>query len=84
MNGLTLQPRNGSAAARSKFCTINITPSDLREDYLLYKRDRFIMNEERILTAIAEERLEVSRESLAEFYETRPAESLPAASQLVC
>ena len=31
--------------------TINLTPPDLREDYLLYKRDRFIMTEERILNA---------------------------------
>jgi biotin synthase len=48
--------------------TINLTPSDLREDYLLYKRDRFIMTEERILSAIHAEGLKPSEQSLAEFY----------------
>jgi biotin synthase len=48
--------------------TINITPSEFRGDYLLYKRDRFIMTEERILSAIAAEGLIPSRQSLADFY----------------
>jgi len=48
--------------------TINLTPQDFRENYLLYKRDRFIMTEERILTAIAAEDLEPSSQSLADFY----------------
>src|SRR5256712_12947748 len=48
--------------------TMNLTPSDIRGDYLLYKRDRFIMTEERILTAIEAEGLVASRQSLAEFY----------------
>src|SRR5438045_7901999 len=52
----------------TNLATINLTPSDMREDYLLYRRDRFIMNEERILTAIQAEGLEPSRESLADFY----------------
>jgi biotin synthase len=51
--------------------TINITPSEFRGDYLLYKRDRFIMTEERILTAIAAEGLIPSRQSLADFYRAR-------------
>ncbi len=51
----------------ANLCTINLTPDDLREDYLLYKRDRFIMTEERILEAIAAEGLEPSRESLEGF-----------------
>ena len=51
--------------------TINITPSEFRDDYLLYKRDRFIMTEERILTAIAAEGLMPSRQSLSDFYHTR-------------
>jgi len=51
--------------------TMNLTPSDIRGDYLLYKRDRFIMTEERILTAIEAEGLTPSRQSLAEFYRTR-------------
>ncbi len=48
--------------------TINLTPSALREDYLLYKRDRFIMTEERILSAVEEEGLVPSAQSLAEYY----------------
>src|SRR3954447_435925 len=35
--------------------TINLTPSNVREDYLLYKRERFIMTEEIILNAIQAE-----------------------------
>ena len=48
--------------------TINLTPADERENYLLYKRDRFIMTEERILNAVAAEGLEISPLSLADFY----------------
>lgn len=51
--------------------TINLTPEDVRENYLLYKRDRFIMTEERILNAVAAEGLEPSRQSLADFYATQ-------------
>ena len=48
--------------------TINLTPPEVRGDYLLYKRDRFIMTEERILSAISAEGLTPSQQSLAEFY----------------
>jgi len=51
--------------------TINLTPSEFRKDYLLYKRDRFIMTEERILKAIAAEGLTPSTQSLEDFYKTR-------------
>jgi biotin synthase len=51
--------------------TINLTPSEFRENYLLYKRDRFIMTEERILNAIAAEGLAASTTSLSEFYHIR-------------
>ena len=47
--------------------TINLTPPDLREDYVLYKRDRFIMTEERILSAIEAEGLRPSKQCLADF-----------------
>lgn len=52
--------------------TINLTPSKLRDQYLLYRRKRFIMTEERILEAISREGLEVSGQSLADFYQTQP------------
>lgn len=51
--------------------TMNLTPSEFRGDYLLYKRDRFIMTEEKILSAIADEGLTPSRQSLSDFYGTR-------------
>ena len=51
--------------------TINLTPSEVRGNYLLYKRDRFIMTEERILSAIAAEGLVPSPQSLADFYRAR-------------
>lgn len=38
--------------AGANLATINLTPSEWREDYLLYTRDRFIMDEERVLGAI--------------------------------
>jgi biotin synthase len=48
--------------------TINLTPEDVRGDYVIYKRDRFIMTEDRVLNAIAAEGLSPSREGLAEHY----------------
>jgi len=51
--------------------TINMTPADLREDYLLYKRDRFIMTEEIILNAIEIEGLRPSKTGLAAHYHSR-------------
>ena len=51
--------------------TINLTPSDVRGDYLLYRRNRFIMTEERILSAIAAEGLTPSAQSLADFYRAK-------------
>jgi biotin synthase len=52
--------------------TINMTPGDVRRNYLLYKRDRFIMTEERILNAISAEHLEPSEESLASYFQRNP------------
>jgi biotin synthase len=51
--------------------TINMTPADLREDYLLYKRDRFIMTEDIILNAIHAEGLRPSKTGLAAHYSGR-------------
>jgi len=55
-------------ATGANLVTINLTPAEVRDDYLLYKRDRFIMTEERILAAIEAEGLTPSRQSLDEFY----------------
>lgn len=48
--------------------TMNLTPSEIRNDYLLYKRDRIIMTEERILGQIDAAGLTPSRQSLADYY----------------
>jgi biotin synthase len=64
------EPGNGygrGLRTGANLVTINLTPSEMRGNYLLYKRDRFIMTEERILSAIAAEGLVPSRQSLAEF-----------------
>lgn len=50
----------------ANLATINLTPPDLREDYVIYRRDRVIMTEERILRAIEAEGLEPSAVSLAD------------------
>ncbi len=68
------EPGNGyrrGLRTGANLVTINLTPSEMRDDYLLYKRDRFIMTEERILSAIASEGLIPSKQSLSDFY-TRP------------
>jgi biotin synthase len=58
-------------ATGANLVTINLTPSEFRADYLLYKRDRIIMTEERILKALSTEKLQASTTSLAGFYEAR-------------
>ncbi len=40
--------------AGANLATINLTPSQWRDNYLLYTRERFIMDEDRVLGAIAE------------------------------
>jgi biotin synthase len=57
--------------------TINMTPSEIREDYVLYKRERFIMTEDKILSAITAEGLTPSKQSLAAFYTERDARTEP-------
>jgi biotin synthase len=55
--------------------TMNLTPAGLRENYVLYKRDRFIMDEDRILRALDAEGLKPSTIGLAKFYENRRRKS---------
>lgn len=59
--------------AGANLATINLTPDKLRQDYLLYTRDRFIMSEERILTAIAAEKRVPSKRGLAAYYREQDA-----------
>jgi len=59
--------------AGANVVTINLTPEDLQRDYLLYKRERFIMDEARVLAAIAAEGLEPSAQSMADYLEPKLA-----------
>ena len=54
--------------AGANLTTINLTPDEVRRDYVIYKRDRFIMTEERVLNAITAEGLVPSKRSLVEYY----------------
>lgn len=58
--------------AGANLVTMNLTPEAVRNDYLLYTRDRFVMTEERVLSAIADEGLEPSTLSLVGHYATAP------------
>jgi len=60
----------------ANLATINLTPDEVRRDYVIYKRDRFIMTEERVFNAIAAEGLVVSPRSLVDHFRngvTHPA-----------
>src|ERR1043165_7439343 len=52
--------------AGANLATINLTPQSVRGNYPIYKHDRIIMDEERVLSAIAEAGCEVSRVGIAE------------------
>jgi biotin synthase len=72
--------------AGANLVTINLTPTDQRGDYVIYKRDRFIMTEERVLNAISAEGLALSKLGLADFYRGKKvngagAEKFPATVQ---
>jgi biotin synthase len=62
--------------AGANLVTINLTPTDVRGDYVIYKRDRFIMTEERVLAALAAEGLAPSKQGLADFYLNQKAAGL--------
>jgi biotin synthase len=64
--------------AGANLVTINLTPTDVRGDYVIYKRDRFIMTEERVLNAIAAENLAPSKTGLADFYRNKKANGAAA------
>jgi len=52
--------------AGANLATINLTPRAVRADYPIYRRDRIIMDEERVLSAIAEAGCEISAVGIAE------------------
>jgi biotin synthase len=61
--------------AGANLVTMNLTPPDLRGDYIIYKRERFIMTEERVLAALDAEALTPSTQSLAQWYRNRAADA---------
>jgi biotin synthase len=63
--------------------TMNLTPSEVRGNYVLYKKERFIMTEERILHAIAAESLSPSSQSLADYYRNERASLLQTRTETV-
>jgi biotin synthase len=71
VSALNLAAKDGyrrGLQAGANLVTINLTPDEWRGDYVIYKRDRFIMTEDRVLEAMAAEGLEPSRRGLADFY----------------
>lgn len=62
----------------ANLCTINLTPANLRDDYLIYRRDRAIMTEERILRAIESAGLEVSSQRLSDHLRHAPIGQAPS------
>ena len=77
VSALNLATKDGygrGLEAGANLTTINLTPAEMREDYVIYKRDRFIMTEERVLEAIAAQGLSPSGQSLVDFYLRAPDE----------
>jgi biotin synthase len=59
--------------AGANLATINLTPATNRTDYLLYKRNRFIMHEQRVRDAIARADCAISAVSIADTMKQRNA-----------
>ncbi|HEX4140612.1 MAG TPA: radical SAM protein [Candidatus Methylacidiphilales bacterium] len=64
--------------AGANLATINLTPAVNRTDYLLYKRDRFIMHERRVTDAIKQAGCAISPVSLVETLRRRQVEGARA------
>jgi biotin synthase len=64
-NGHSAYARGLQAGAN--LVTLNLTPPGLRDDFLIYKRQRFIITEEYVRRAIEAAGKEPSRRGLAEF-----------------
>jgi biotin synthase len=84
VSALNLADKDGyrrGLRAGANLVTMNLTPDELRGDYVIYRRERFIMTEERVLTALAVEGLSPSRRGLAEHF--RNGAATPAATGAV-
>ena len=76
VSALNLAEKDGyrrGLRAGANLVTVNLTPDQWRQDYVIYKRDRFIMTEARVLNAISAEGLTPSRIGLADFYARQTA-----------
>ncbi len=76
ISALNIVSENGyvrALRAGANLATINLTPSINRNDYLLYKRDRFIMHEQRVKDAIEQAGCAISKVSVAETMAQRRA-----------
>jgi biotin synthase len=85
VSALNLVNQNGyvrALRAGANLATINLTPSINRNDYLLYKRDRFIMHEKRVTDAIAQADCTISKVSIAETMRLRNAADADPASEI--
>ncbi len=68
VSALNLVGNNGyvrALKAGANLATINLTPSSNRADYVLYKRDRFIMHEARVKKAVEEAGCTTSSQSIS-------------------
>ena len=76
ISALNIVHQNGyvrALRAGANLATINLTPPVNRDDYLLYKRSRFIMHEQRVRRAIEQAACTVSPVSMAETLRQRTA-----------
>jgi len=67
VSAMSILHQNGcerALRAGANLTTINLTPEGSRENYLLYKKDRFIMSEQRVLQAVEAADLKLSSISL--------------------
>jgi len=84
VSALNLSEKDGyrhGLRAGANLVTMNLTPTNLREDYIIYKRERFIMTEERVLDAIAAEGLKPSPQGLADYYQNGAARAQMTAAK---
>lgn len=74
ISALNIVQKNGyvrALRAGANLATINLTPPANRDDYLLYKRTRFIMHEKRVREAIEQADCAISPVSIAETMKLR-------------
>lgn len=68
--------------AGANLATINLTPRAAQAKYPIYTRDRFIMDEERVLSAITAAGCEVSRVGISEYLRREDASASAHVSRL--